>query len=87
MKHPSAETRFGEVDGLATQRHNAPVSERSSLHDLPRIVDTPGIENVNSIRPRQEMVQALADDVSLVAYREKGVESCQPPASFLAQKE
>src|SRR5689334_7481547 len=67
VKHIRSQSRFRKEHGLFGERNNSFVLSGKLLNDFPRLVQTPGVENVNFIDPLKEMIEALTDDVGFVA--------------------
>lgn len=67
MEHPATQTGFREVDGFLAERDHATVARGEIVDDLPGVVDASGIEHEHLVRPSKEVIEALADDVGLVA--------------------
>ena len=67
MKHVSAEARLREKYRLFSHRQNAFFAQSEVLYDFPGIIGAAGIDSVNRVRPFEQMIKKLSNDVGLVA--------------------
>ena len=49
----------------------APIARRKALHYLPSVIDTARVENINLSGPLKRVLQALTNDIGLVANGKK----------------
>ena len=75
MKYPSAQPRFGEENRFFAERNDALVVSGKLLHDLPRIIDTARVEDIDRIGPAKELLNALSENIGFIANGQQRVKS------------
>ncbi len=67
LKHPTANQCVVKEHRILSERNYPPVPNRRVLNDLPRIINAACIEHINEVRPSEQMIERLRDDVAFIA--------------------
>jgi hypothetical protein len=74
IEKPAAQPCVREIHSVFADRYDFLILCGYGSNDLPRFVDTSGIEDIYMIRPFEKISNALSNDVGLITNRQKAVE-------------